>query len=707
MQQKEQTISTPEGEIVLSTGKFAKLAQGSVVARKGGTVIFAACTYEGADTDADFFPLTVEYLERMYAVGTISGSRVNKREGFPSEGAIIKARQVDHTIRPLFPKHFRRRTNVILTVLANDGVNDPEQLTVLAASAAITMSGIPFAGPAASVIVAVDANGKLIVNPPKDASHNHDEFLGEFAVSAANGKVLNIEGWGKELSDAQMDQIMDLALERIAHLNQEQAKFTTGLIAAEVDYSKEDVVPSTLVDKIKSDYSTKLEQVLYTADKAQRDAGVAQLTEELCSLFVTDDGEFSKPQVMAAVDYVSQQKMRETILAEEKRFSGRSLVEIRQLAAEVDILPTVHGSALFSRGLTQSLSITTLAALSKGQTLNDMTGQDEMHRFMHHYSFPSYSTGEAGRVQYKPGRREIGHGAIGLQAIKHLLPSEEEFPYSIRVVSEIMTSNGSTSMAATCATSLSLMAAGVPLKKAVAGIGVGLVTADEGQEKYKLLLDIEGVEDFFGDMDFKVTGTDSGVTAIQFETKLQGVKPEILKQAFRLANEGRQQVLQAMNSAISAPRAELAANAPRVEAVHISPEYIGAIIGPGGKHIKELIENAETLGGIVEIDIEDDGRIMITASNKEQLDYVKAQIADVAMEPEVGAKYDGVVDSVMPYGAFVNVGSRLSGLVHVSEMSDEFVKDPNTIVKVGDKVRVKLIGTEKGKLSFSMKQARD
>lgn len=704
---KEKTLVIPmdDGDITISTGKMAYLSPGSVFVSKGGTTVFVAATPDSKDSDRDFFPLTVEYLEKMYAWGTISGSRVNKREGFPSKRAILAARQVDHTIRPLFPKSFKRPVNVIINVMAYDRINNPEQLAVFGASLAILLSGIPFSGPVSSVIAGVDADENVMFNPTMD--HDHSDMLGEFIVAAKDDTVLNIEGWGKELSEDKMDEIMDKSMELIRKLNKAQLEFVSDLDIKEIEYTASEL-SEELVEQVKSAAWSDLEKVLYNADKVERDQDVAQLISKVAEEMIDDESEFSEGQIAEAMDHLSKKMLRANVIENERRLSGRGLKEIRDLTADVDLLPTVHGSALFGRGLTQSLSITTLGPVGRGNILNDMTGIDDIEQFMHHYAFPPYSVGDAGRVRYKPGRREIGHGEIGQNALKHMFPEVEDFPYSVRVVSEIMSSNGSTSMAATCAASMALMAAGVPMKKAVAGIGVGLVTADETQDQYKLLLDIEGVEDFFGDMDFKVTGTDEGVTAIQFETKLKGVKPEILKEAFRLSRDGRMQVLEVMNSAISESRAETSPTAPKVTSVKINPEFIGAIIGPGGKNIKELVEEGNKLGiGELEVDINDDGTVFITASNQAQVDYAVSHIKSVAFEPEIGEEYEGVVESVMPYGAFVGLGGSSSGLVHVSEMSNEYVKDPSSIVKEGQKVKVKVIGMERGKLSLSMKQVSE
>lgn len=699
MSEKTQTITLADGNISLSTGKMAKLSKGAVLLQKGGTVLLATADVDTRDTELDYFPLGVEYIERMYAGGTISGSRFLKREGYPSEDAIIKARQVDHTIRPLFPKGFKKAVSVVLTVLAYDGVNDPEAMTVLGASCALMISGIPFHGPAASVMIGVDENSQLVINP---ASDKQEDLKGLFAVSGNEGKVLNIEGVGKEISEETMDEILDLALGRITELCNAQKEYAQGIARPAIAYS-ESSVDETLVEKILATYAGEMETALYDADKEKRDANVAVLQSKVVEALATEGSGIEVGKVKEAFDYASKKIMRKNILNSDRRFSGRKLDEIRELSAETDILPTVHGSALFSRGITQSLSIVTLGSTRMVQHLDGMEGE-ETKRFMHHYNMPSYTTGEAGRYNYRPGRREIGHGTIGENALKNMIPSEDEFPYTIRVVSEIMTSNGSTSMAATCASSMALMAAGVPMKAPVAGIGVGLVTADDDQKNYKLLLDIEGVEDFFGDMDFKVTGTNEGITAIQFETKLKGVEPSILKEAFRLSKSGRAQVLSVMNTVINTSRTELAPTAPRVEVIKINPEKIGELIGPGGKNIKAIIEEGNNMGsGNLEIDINDDGRVTITAVDQAQRDFAVAKIKGATQEPEIGKIYDGVIDKVVEFGAFVNIAPGLTGLIHVSEMSDSFVKDPNEVVKSGDRVKVKLIKMERGKQSYSMK----
>jgi polyribonucleotide nucleotidyltransferase len=704
MQVKTHKIDLPDGQITLETGKFAWLADAAVTVTQGGTVLLATVTVGEAAADTDYFPLSVEYVERMYASGHISTSKFLKREGSPSDLAVAKARQVDHSIRPLFPKGFRSEVQVVLTVLAYDGVNDPESLTVLGASAALIISGVPFFGPAASALVGVKANGDLVINPHL----NHDEeMVGEFAISGTNQRALNYEGWGIELTNEQMDKVLDAAMERIDVLNAAQKEFAEGLAKpimefAELPVKKEvlDIVESEMVDKIKD--------AIYMFDREDngRQKALAPIKAELEEKLITEGSDIKPFDIEMAIEYEARKIMREGVLKEEKRLSGRKLDEIRPLASAVDLLPTVHGSALFTRGLTQSLSIVTLASAKMAQVFEDLDGEKEKY-FMHHYNMPSFATGDAKKFQYRPGRREIGHGAIGENAIRNMLPSQADFPYTIRVVSEIMTSNGSTSMAATCASSMALMAAGVPLKKQVGGIGVGLVTDDNDESNYKLLLDIEGAEDHYGDMDFKVTGTDAGMTAIQFETKLKGVPVAIIKEAFRLSTQGRMQVLEVMNKAISAPRTQMAPNAPRVDTVTIPQDMIGELIGPGGKNIKALVEAGEALapGSQLDIDIDQDGKVLITSANQAQRDFVMKKIGSMSMQPEVGEIYEGVIDKVMPYGAFVDVTPNISGLIHISELADGFVKDASSVVKEGQTVKVKLIKIENGKLSFSIKQA--
>lgn len=717
MQELNKDYLLGNSSINISTGKLATLAAGSVLLKMGGTTLLATVTVDKKDSEQDFLPLSIEYVEKMYARGAISGSRFLKREGHPSEEAIIKARQVDHSIRSLFPKSFKKAMSVVLTVLSYDELNDPEVLAVFGASTALLLSGVPFYGPCSSVVVCVDNSDNILVNP--DAL-NREEMKAEFLISGVDGKLLNIEGWSKEIPEDLMDKVLDEALKSIEQLNQFQKDFAKelGIEAVKLDPSKELDLPTdkVLIEKIKHDWHDAVKKALYVSEKSDRNDNISKLKDEIAKTLIAeqfnvDDMETHEQRLVSefdvhlATEYVAKKVLREGVLRENIRVSNRGLEEIRPLKAEVDVIPTVHSSALFNRGLTQSLSIVTLGSQSKEQILDEMEGE-RTKRFMHHYNMPQFSTGEPRRYEYRPGRREIGHGAIGENALKHMIPSEEEFPYTIRVVSEVLTSNGSTSMAATCASSMALMAAGVPMKEQIAGIGVGLITEDGNEDSYKLLLDIEGIEDFYGDMDFKVTGSKNGITAIQYENKLRGVKIEILKQAFRLAKSGRLQVLEVMNKVISEPRKELPANAPVIETVQIQQDQIGELIGPSGKNIKALVQSAkDQFNKEVDINIDDFGVVTITAGNTAQLEFVKNQITEMFKTAEVGEIYEGEVDRVMNYGAFVNVSNSITGLCHISEMGDFKGRGDATLVLApGDIVKVKVMKIdEMGRINFTMK----
>ncbi|MEO6729141.1 MAG: polyribonucleotide nucleotidyltransferase [Candidatus Dojkabacteria bacterium] len=699
-------------EIKLSTGKLARLANGSVLLEMGGTSVLATVAVDKKDSSQDFFPLSVEYIERMYARGAISGSKFLKREGYPSEDAIIKARQVDHSIRSLFPKGFKKAVGVVLTVMSYDGVNDPETLAVYGASISLMLAGLPYHGPSAGAVTGITEEGEIVINPE---AKGREELKAELFISGVNDRFLNIEGWAKEVPEDLMDKALNKAMDYIKELNKTQTDFVNEVFEKQgkptFDYKIDESVnielpaPEELINKIKELKYDAIKESIFQPEKADRNVYLDIIKSELEEPL--KDAEGNSPDTMDvtnAIEYIAKKILRSHILKDDVRRLERGLLEIRPLFAEVDILPTVHGSALFTRGLTQSLSIVTLASQGMAQLQDNMEGEDTKS-FMHHYNMPPFSTGEAGRYSYKPGRREIGHGAIGENALKNMVPSQEVFPYTIRVVSEILSSNGSTSMAATCASSMALMAAGVPMKEQVAGIGVGLITEDGDESKYKLILDIEGVEDFYGDMDFKVTGTKNGITAIQYENKLRGVPAKIIREAFQIAKDGRLQVLEVMNAAIATPRTELAPTAPVVGTLNINKERIGELIGPGGKNIKELVQRGKDKfdGKIVDINIDDTGRVAVTASNKDQLDFVTGIIHNMFEEAEVGKVYTAIVDKIMPYGVFVNVSQSITGLCHVSEISEKRNIDLNEVFNDGDSIQVKVIKNEEGRLSFSMK----
>ncbi len=715
MQEIKKTYSLNGVEIEISTGKLATLSSGSVLIKMGGTVVLATASIDKKDAQQDFFPLSVEYIEKMYARGAISGARFEKREGFPSEEAIVKARQIDHSIRSLFPKSYRKPVMVIITVMAYDQENDPEILAVFGSSLALLLSGAPFYGPSSSAVTGILEDGSIVTNPKVS---QHEGLMAELLISGLDDRLLNIEGWAKEITEDVMGKALDSANEVIKQMNQIQLDFVKECgVTLNNQIVKEADVPVSveLIERIKHDKHDDIVKALFVEKDKDTSRGENlgaiknALWEEIskeqsANAELSEDQKVTEYQIDLGVEYVARKVLRSAVMEEGKRVTKRGLEDIRDLKAEVDLLPTVHGSALFCRGLTQSLSIVTLGSQGKEQILDEMEGET-YNRFFHHYNMPPFSTGEAGRYSYKPGRREIGHGAIGLNALKNMLPSQEEFPYTIRVVSEILTSNGSTSMAATCASSMALMAAGVPLKEAVAGIGVGLVTNDQNEDDYRLLLDIEGIEDFYGDMDFKVTGTKNGVTAIQYENKLRGVKIEVLKKAFALAQKGRMQVLEVMNKAITEPRKELSPTAPIVGSITIKQDSIGMLIGPGGKNIKELVaRSSEDYAAPADINIDDSGKVTITASNKAQLDFVIGLISDMLGEAEVGKVYTGIVDRIMPYGVFVDVTSNISGLLHVSEIFEKQGNfDVSKVFTEGEKVKVKVTKIEDGKVSFSVK----
>lgn len=711
----EKTYKVGNAEVKLSTGKIANLAAGSVVLEMGGTTLLATVTVDKVDASQDFFPLSVEYIEKMYARGAINGSKYQKREGSPTEEAIIKARQVDHSIRSLFPKGFKKAVTVILTVLSYDEVNDPEILAVFGASTALMLTGVPYYGPSSSVVACVDDVQNVIINPE---AGDREGYMAEFLLSGLDDKFLNIEGWAKEVVEEKMDDILDKSIAVIKEMNDVQRDFVAMVfekngkpnlgIVIDESVNIELLAPEELITYIKDKNYEEIKKALFVKkDKdTNRNDNLQVIKDQLATELKDENGEakYIAMDISNAVEYVARKVLRESILKEGKRVTDRGLDEIRPLEAEVDVLKTVHGSALFQRGLTQSLSIVTLGSQSMEQTLEEMEGEYKKS-FMHHYNMPGYASGESSRYNYRPGRREVGHGAIGENALKNMVPSSEVFPYTIRVVSEIMTSNGSTSMAATCAASMALMAAGVPMKEAVAGIGVGLITEDGNEDSYKLILDIEGIEDFYGDMDFKVTGTKNGITAIQYENKLRGVKLSILKEAFRLAKFGRAKVLEVMNSAISAPREKLSPNAPIIEQIQIKVDQIGELIGPGGKNIKELVQKGKDQfdGKNLDVTVEQDGIVTVTASHRAQMDYVKGLVTDMFATAVLGEEYNGTVDKIMPYGIFVNVSPNITGLAHVSEITDVRNPDVSKMFKEGDKVKVKVLKLEEGRVSFTMK----
>lgn len=679
-------------KLTFKLGGLAPRADSTVWAQVGETVVLAIVTIGRENPNLDYFPLSIEYIEKFYAGGRISGSRFQKRERWPSDDAVLKARQIDHSIRSLFPKGYKKEVSLTITVLAYDNVHDPETLAVTAGSLAMMNSNVPFMGPAASVVVGVQ-KGKLILNPSNVTET--EEFDSEFIISARNDKrILNVEGYGDEFPEEKMFELLDFALGSMKPLLDVQDD-----IVKELGKSRPEFIDQSpekeILSAIESDFEARIKEAL--GDKDNRDTLMQKIKDELAVKYADDD-KWNSSVIADALDYLAKTYVRKDILESDKRTSGRRLDEIRPLTIEVGVLPRVHGSAIFQRGLTQCLSVVTLGSTRLVQQLESYEGEDAK-RWMHHYNGPNYSLGQAGRFNYIPGRREVGHGNIGENALLKMIPPVDKFPYTLRVVSEILSQQGSSSMAATCGTTLALMDAGVPIKAPVGGVSVGLVT-DKDEKEFKFLVDIEDVEDFYGDMDFKVTGTTEGITAIQLDNKLRGIPVEILKKAIEKSKEGRLHILKAMSEVIAKPREQLSTYAPKVDIIKIRQEKIGELIGPGGKVIKGIIDR---VGGDVEIDIQDDGTVTITSLNEEQRKMAKVMVEDIVVEPEIGKIYEGKVASVKEYGAFVDVTPNISGLVHKSEMSDKFVTNPEDFVKEGQMVKVKVLKLENGRISFTMK----
>jgi polyribonucleotide nucleotidyltransferase len=668
-----------------STGKLALRSQSSILAQMGDTVITVNVNSKPASGDMDYFPLSVEYIERFYAAGKISGSRFVKRERFPSDEAILRSRMIDRAIRSRFPSDYMDEVNVIVTVLSYDEENDPVILAINAVSAALVMSHIPFNGPVAGINMGLE----------KPIYKNLDTVSEEFPMNymiAGDGEVFTmIDGGCNDIEDDQVVESMRKGLEEMRPWLDAQNKFVE--IAGKKEKSEYD--PHILSDELLNDI------VDFLGDRIKENlkSGNAELHQAAQEeLFVKFEGKYSKKELSEGYDKLLKKNLRRLVKEENIRIDGRQLDEIREMGAEVDLLPNVHGSGLFTRGVTQVLSVATLGTLDDAKMVDDMLGETEK-RYMHFYNDLPFAYGDVGRVRFNPSRRAIGHGMLAEKSLVPVLPSKEDFPYTIIVASEIQGENGSSSMGSACGSSLALMAAGVPITKTVGGIACGLVTEDDGS--YHILTDMQGTEDFYGDMDFKIVGTRDGVTAVQMDNKMGGLSMDIVEDTFKQSKVGRLKIIDMMEEVIDSPRKEISSNAPQVTSAKIPVDKIGELIGPGGKNIKEITENSGA-----EISIEDDGTVNIYADDKEKLDKAMSYLERYTFAPKEGETYDGVVASVMPYGAFVDIRPGVSGLVHVSEMSNDFVKDVNSVVKEGDEVKVKLIGIDKdGKLKFSMKQA--
>ena len=689
-------------KLIIETGKLAGLANGSVLVRYGNTCVMVNVTASKEPREGiDFFPLSVDYEEKLYAVGKIPGGFL-KREGKPTDKAILTSRAIDRPLRPLFPKDFRNDVVVVATVLCVEQDNSPEVAAMIGASAALAISDIPFGGPTAAVNVGL-IDGRIIINPTEAEREKSDLTL---TVAATPEKITMIEAGANEIPD---DVMLDAI--KAAHIEIKKICNFIEDIKKEIGKPKFEY-KSFEVDKdvysyIEDNFKDEMKEKVQEADKETRDNNITELSEKIANSYAEkfgeEDAEEHKSDIAEAIYKLEKKCVREMIFFEHKRVDGRKLDEIRPLSCEVGLLPRTHGSALFTRGQTQVLSIATLGMVSEEQVL-DGIDTEESKRYMHHYNFPSYSVGEA-RPPRGPGRREIGHGALAEKALVPVLPSKEEFPYSIRVVSEVLSSNGSTSQASICGSTLSLMDAGVPIKRPVAGISTGLVTYPDDDKDYVMLVDIQGLEDFFGDMDFKVGGTSKGITAIQVDIKCDGLTYDIIEEAFERTRLARKHILEdIMMPVISEPREEVSKYAPRIVSTIIKVEKIKDVIGPGGKMINKIIEETG-----VKIDIEEDGQVFIYSNDNEKAIQALEMIEDIVREIEVGGIYYGEVVRIMNFGAFVDLGcGGKEGLLHISKISNERIKDIEDVLKVGDKVTVKVIDIdEQGRINLSMKDLKN
>ena len=685
-----------EAKLTLETGRLAGLANGSVTLRIGDTVVLATAVVAATPREnIDFFPLMIDYEERFYASGKISGSRFIKREGRPSEDAILSARLIDRPLRPLFPKGFHNDVQVVITVLSADLVHDPDVLSITAASAALMQAGAPFNGPVAGVRVGL-VDDKFILNPTYEQRAKSQLDL---VVAGTRDAIMMVEAGALEVSEAKMVDAIEFAHKSLQPAIEIQHELVKRLNVANDKYEVT-TTPAELKTNIATRLGGQLEEALYHPEKIVRNTKLDTLRQAIWEEFISEEN----PEAVVADIFskVVSEEFRRNILEHVKRPDGRKLNQIRPLSIEVGVLPRPHGSALFTRGETQALSTVTLGSLDDEQVLDTME-LDTTKRYMHHYNFPPYATGEV-KPMRTTGRREIGHGALAERALMPMIPSREDFPYTIRVVSEILASNGSSSMASVCGSTLSLMDAGVPIKKPVAGIAMGLVT---GEGKYKILTDIAGIEDFNGDMDFKVAGSRDGITALQMDIKVAGITKQIMSEALAQAKQAREFLLAEMGKIISAPRPELSPFAPRVIVVKVPQDRIGEVIGPGGRVINEIIDRAGGKG-VTNISIEEDGNAFITSSDPKLGEQAAQTIRDMMREIKPGEKFHGRVTRIMDFGAFVEVLPGREGLVHISQLADRRIDRVTDVVKEGDMLDVVVTEIDNlGRINLSHKATLD
>ncbi|MBQ7954420.1 MAG: polyribonucleotide nucleotidyltransferase [Lachnospiraceae bacterium] len=692
MSMKTFTMDLAGRTLSVEVGKVGKQANGCAFMQYGETTVLSTATASDKPRDGiDFFPLSVEYEEKLYAVGKIPGG-FNKREGKASENAILTSRVIDRPMRPLFPKDYRNDVTLNNMVMSVDPECRPELVAMLGAAIATCISDIPFDGPCAMTQVGL-VDGEFIINPSQEQWKNGDLNL---TVASTTEKVIMIEAGANEVPEAKMIEAIYMAHE----VNQTIIAFINQIVA-EVGKTKHEytscAIPAELFDAMKAIVTPEeMEVAVFTDDKQTREGNIKDITAKLEEAFA--DNEEWLALLGEAVYQYEKKTVRKMILKDHKRPDGRAITQIRPLAAETDLIPRVHGSAMFTRGQTQICNVCTLAPLSEQQKLDGLDENEVAKRYMHHYNFPSYSVGET-KPSRGPGRREIGHGALAERALIPVLPSEEEFPYAIRTVSETFESNGSTSMASTCASCMSLMAAGVPIKKMVAGISCGLVTGDTDDD-YVLLTDIQGLEDFFGDMDFKVTGTEDGITAIQMDIKIHGLTRPIVEGAIAQCREARMFIMETcMKPAISEPRAEVSKYAPKIVSIQIDPEKIGEVVGQRGKTINEIIARTG-----VKIDITDDGKVAVCGTDAAMIEKAVEIIKIIVTDFEEGQIFKGKVVSIKEFGAFIEFAPGKEGMVHISKICKERIEHVEDVLTLGDTVTVVCLGKDKmGRISFSMK----
>ena len=697
-------------KLVIEQGEYAKQADGAVLVRYGDTVILStAVVSDNANILSDFFPLMVLYQEKLYSVGKIPGGFI-KREGRPTDAATLAARMIDRPMRPMFPEDFRNEVQVVNTVLSVDTDNSPELAAMFGSSLATSISQIPFDGPIAGVKVG-RVNGEFIINPTPDELEKSDIDL---TVAGTTEAINMVEAGSKEVSEEDMLEALMFGHEAVKELCEFQKTIIKEIGLPKMEYEKLDITDK-LREEVKSLAADKLDSAMRIKEKLAKYEAIDNVKKEVVSKYEEENSDLDKDElnilltkVKLVLESIEYDIFRSITVNEKTRADGRAMNEIRPLSGEIDILPRTHGSAVFTRGETQALAVTTLGALNEYQALDGISLEAEKH-FMLHYNFPQFSVGETGRYG-APGRREIGHGALGERCLKQVMSSEEEFPYTVRVVSEILESNGSSSQATICAGCMSLMAAGVPIKAPVAGIAMGLITSKD-EKDYTILTDIQGMEDHLGDMDFKVGGTRKGICSLQMDIKIKGITKQILKEALAQAKEARMKILDMMEGIIAEPRKEVSKYAPKTEIFKINPDKIKDVIGKGGDMITKIILEASHVNSVndvnaVKVDLADDGTVTIYHMDKDIIDKTREMIENVAREVEIGKIYTGKVVDIHDFGCFVRLWEGCEGLVHVSQLANERVEKPSDVVSVGDEILVKATGYDKkGKLNLSRKEA--